>query len=257
MKIKIISNISQRHANLNEIELTHANNVIDISLQLKSKHLIKNNDFLLSYKEDYITCFSKTNNNYSHIKIELDNHILSEEIADYQKYIKAVDYAKLHHKQQKYDSNLPYFYHLKQTDKVIDFFTMNLPPSKTLTLKTAAILHDIIEDTEISYDELMIEFGKEIADIVHKVTKTYDGSNIEFEEEYYKNMSDNELAVIVKIADKCANSKQTIKNKSRWHANRIISTHKLFQKYTYNKTNCIELKNYLNLLVEKTAQVLA
>ena len=103
----------------------------------------------------------------------------------------------------------------------------------------------------------MIEFGKEIADIVHKVTKTYDGSNIEFEEEYYKNMSDNELAVIVKIADKCANSKQTIKNKSRWHANRIISTHKLFQKYTYNKTNCIELKNYLNLLVEKTAQVLA
>ena len=35
----------------------------------------------------------------------------------------------------------------------------------------AGLLHDVIEDTEITYEEIEIEFGKEIADLVEGVTK--------------------------------------------------------------------------------------
>ena len=35
----------------------------------------------------------------------------------------------------------------------------------------AGLLHDVIEDTSISYDRIQNEFGKEVADLVDGVTK--------------------------------------------------------------------------------------
>ena len=37
----------------------------------------------------------------------------------------------------------------------------------------AAILHDTIEDCDVTYDDIVKKFGKEIADLVNGVTKIY------------------------------------------------------------------------------------
>lgn len=177
--------------------------------------------------------------------------ILEKEIEAYKLYKKAIDFAIYHHGEQKYDKVLPYYFHLKQTDKVVDAFYSDIPLGKFFMTKTGAILHDVLEDTPITYEKLVKEFNEEIADAVLKVTKIDEVDTVEYEENYYRNMSDNEVAVIIKIADKCANSKQTVKNMSEWHAKRLVNGHPIFQNYTYNYVNAPKLKNYLDRLVNK------
>lgn len=70
----------------------------------------------------------------------------------------------------------------------------------------AAILHDTIEDTETSYDELVAEFGREIADVVAEVTDDkslppQERKRLQVEKAHAKSTR----AKLVKIADKTCN----------------------------------------------------
>jgi len=65
----------------------------------------------------------------------------------------------------------------------------------------AAILHDTLEDTETIYEEIEVEFSKEVADYVQEVShpKNY---NQEQKEEYYKSLKDvSGGAKMIKLAD--------------------------------------------------------
>lgn len=64
-----------------------------------------------------------------------------------------------------------------------------------------AILHDILEDTSITEEELLSKFNKEAVDIIVRVTNKADMSK----EEYYEQISKNPKATIVKLADRCHN----------------------------------------------------
>lgn len=186
----------------------------------------------------------------------IKNKNIFKEIVAFKFYQKAIQYATEYHKDQKYGGFLPYYFHLKQTDKVIDTFYQDVPSGDFFKIKTAALLHDILEDTSVSLEKLAYDFGDEIADIVLKVTKINENDTEEFEANYYAQMSKNPLAVFVKIADKCANAKQTVKNKSIWHANRLVNGHNLFKKYTYKRIKAIQTKQYLDNLILKLASLL-
>jgi guanosine-3',5'-bis(diphosphate) 3'-pyrophosphohydrolase len=77
----------------------------------------------------------------------------------------------------------------------------------------AALLHDTLEDTETTYDELVEEFGAAIADIVREVT---DDKELPKEErkrlqiEHAAHLSDR--AKLVKLADKIANVRDVAHN---------------------------------------------
>ncbi len=67
----------------------------------------------------------------------------------------------------------------------------------------AALLHDTIEDTETTYEEIQSEFGKNVADYVLKMTKPEDKQG---ELEYWKNLPDEPENVLkIKIADRIHN----------------------------------------------------
>lgn len=226
---------------------------LELFHKLKKEYSQKVNGFYQLNSEIVFVEFDEVDNNWNFSEIK-DKDILME-LSFWKLYKKAVAFAPEKHGQQKYGGFLPYAYHLKQTDKVIDAFAEEIPLGNFFKLKTACWLHDVLEDTPINFEQLSREFTPEIADIVLRVTKINEDNTIEFEKSYYENMAKNPLAVYVKIADKSANAKQTIKDKSVWHAQRLVKGHVLFQKCTYGQIKADKMKNYLDNLIKKLEKI--
>jgi (p)ppGpp synthase/HD superfamily hydrolase len=77
----------------------------------------------------------------------------------------------------------------------------------------AAILHDVLEDTDATYEELEQNFSKTIADLVQEVShpKDYDRNQ---QIEYYEHLkSISPKAKIIKLADFTANLRGIIKQR--------------------------------------------
>ncbi len=64
-----------------------------------------------------------------------------------------------------------------------------------------AILHDVVEDTEISLLDISTKFGDEIATSVKKLSKPSNYSN----DNYYAGIQSDPVAVLVKLADRTHN----------------------------------------------------
>ncbi len=78
---------------------------------------------------------------------------------------KAARWAESLHRDQFRASGSPYFIHPLQVAEII--VDMNLDADTVI----AALLHDILEDTEVSRVEMQQRFGKEIENLVNGVTK--------------------------------------------------------------------------------------
>jgi GTP diphosphokinase / guanosine-3',5'-bis(diphosphate) 3'-diphosphatase len=75
-----------------------------------------------------------------------------------------------------------------------------------LVILQAAILHDTIEDTDTTYEELLVHFGREVADVVAEVTDDKSlpkdqRKQLQLEHAPHKSTG----AAMVKIADKTCN----------------------------------------------------
>jgi RelA/SpoT family (p)ppGpp synthetase len=78
---------------------------------------------------------------------------------------KAYAFALKAHKNQKRDSGDPYLVHPVAVADILSDLKLD-----SATIATG-LLHDTIEDTEITYENVESEFGKEVADLVDGVTK--------------------------------------------------------------------------------------
>ena len=140
---------------------------------------------------------------------------------DKQSLIKAFEIANKGHKNQKRYSGEPYITHPLSVAIYLSDLSMDI---ETIT---SAILHDLIEDTEITYDDLKKEFGSTVADIVDGVTKL-DKINYNSKEEAKADgirkmvvaMSKDIRVLILKLADRLHNI-QTIDYVDDWKKERI------------------------------------
>jgi GTP pyrophosphokinase len=78
---------------------------------------------------------------------------------------KAYNYAMEKHSKQKRFSGEPYIIHPDAVAEILAGLQMD-----TYTI-CAGLLHDVVEDTDVSYENIKDEFGGEIADLVDGVTK--------------------------------------------------------------------------------------
>lgn len=87
-------------------------------------------------------------------------------------YNKALIFAvKAHGNQKRKYTGDPYIVHpIAVADLVERCMAGGVSPIMMEHLKAAAVLHDTIEDTEITYGDIQIEFGIGIADLVDEVT---------------------------------------------------------------------------------------
>jgi GTP pyrophosphokinase len=78
---------------------------------------------------------------------------------------KAYDYPLKAHKGQYRNSGEPYIVHPVEVAMILTNLELDV------STIASGLLHDVIEDTSITYDDIKNEFGQEIADLVDGVTK--------------------------------------------------------------------------------------
>lgn len=104
--------------------------------------------------------------------------------------LKAWNVASASHGNQRY-GNLPYLYHLVKVVERVRYSTDNED------VIIAAILHDVVEDTEVTRDDVLERFGAKVAEIVDFLTHRYYISYTE----YLQRVLLSEDATLIKICD--------------------------------------------------------
>lgn len=140
--------------------------------------------------EDVKNVYSK----YIHNPEELDKI--------YQAYL----FASEKHKNQVRKSGDPYIVHLLGVARILS--ELNTGPTTII----AGLLHDTIEDTDTTEEEITEKFGKEVCYLVQgvtKVTRLSDYHNVDFEAESHRKifiaMSKDIRVIIIKLADRLHN----------------------------------------------------
>lgn len=106
------------------------------------------------------------------------------------------------HGNQTYDEIYPYKKHL---DDVVDVLRRFGYGGKYLI---AGYLHDIIEDTSLSYNKIKRVYGIEVAEMVYCVTDELGRNREEKKAKTLPKTASNPDAIIVKLADRIANIEQ-------------------------------------------------
>jgi len=116
---------------------------------------------------------------------------------------KAREFSLKFHSTQIYGELYPYYKHLEDVYNVLIRFRFN--EEEHLDLLVASFLHDIIEDTEISYSDLKREFNINVAEIVYCMTDELGRNRKEKKAKTYPKIRSNPKSVILKVADRIAN----------------------------------------------------
>lgn len=118
---------------------------------------------------------------------------------------KAYTFAQTAHKEHTRFSGEPYFIHLAETAKILASYEMGA------TTIAAGLLHDTLEDVDISASELEKEFGAEILFLIEGVTKLgklrYHGTDRHNESlrKLFVAMSEDIRVLMIKLADRLHN----------------------------------------------------
>ena len=135
--------------------------------------------------------------------------------------LKAYNYANDNHKGQKRFSGEEYIVHPLNVAYILSDIGLD---DETIC---AALLHDVVEDTQITHEDVVKEFGTEIGDIVEGVTKlsklqyrTREEEQVENYRKMFLAMGKDIRVILIKLADRLHNMR-TLKylNRDRQIAN--------------------------------------
>ena len=165
-----------------------------------------------------------------------------------EKYLKALNYAARAHGDQKTPYGLPYLTHISSVamEVIHACEESKIDIEKADLAITVALLHDTIEDTDITYDDIYTSFGIDIAEAVDALTKDKNLSKKEqMADSMNRLLTQNYEVQMVKLADRITNMQ---KPPEHWDSDKI---------YKYNKEakfilSCLKNSNaYLSARLEE------
>lgn len=125
---------------------------------------------------------------------------------DTKSIMKAYNYANEKHKDQKRGSGEPYIIHPINVAYILAEIGLD---EATIC---AALLHDVVEDTDVTHEDLIENFGQEIADMVKGVTKlgniqfaTIEETQVENYRRMFLAMGKDIRVILIKLADRLHN----------------------------------------------------
>ena len=154
----------------------------------------------------------------------INNNELIDQIKSYNRFLnseslnKAYNFALEAHHNQKRDEGVPYIIHPVAVAKILTELKLD---SATIT---TGLLHDTIEDTNVTYETVKKEFGEEVANLVEGVTKISaleDKASSDSKAENFRKLilatSKDIRVLLVKLADRLHNMRtiQFVKDKDK------------------------------------------
>lgn len=160
---------------------------------------------------------------------------------------KLIEYVSKKHGEQKYGDK-PYMYHILKVKDVCDKFIDNyeFDEYNKNVIKISVMCHDLLEDTDTEYEELVKIFNEDVAKIVFNVTGV--GTNRKQRNlNAYNKIKTDDRSIFVKLCDRISNVEESIKNNER-----LLKIYKeeyfLFKKNIFNG-KFIEMWDYLDKLI--------
>jgi (p)ppGpp synthase/HD superfamily hydrolase len=157
---------------------------------------------------------------------------------DWTRYQEALTWATLEHGDQKY-GQLPYVHHLLAVERQLSihcFHPLTPEPLRKLPLKRcedlliACLLHDIVEDTKITIEDVREKFGERVADMVFAVTNEEGETRKERFANVYPKIRSTRDAVIVKLCDRIANFESCLEFRLTKDRPRVLRLFRMYQK---------------------------
>jgi RelA/SpoT family (p)ppGpp synthetase len=154
----------------------------------------------------------------------IDNNELINQIKSYNRFLnvdtvnKAYHFALEAHQNQRREEGVPYILHPVAVAKILTDLKLD---SATIT---TGLLHDTIEDTNVTYESVKEQFGEEVANLVDGVTKISELENKASPDSKAENFRKLILAtskdirvLLVKLADRLHNMRtiQFVKDKDK------------------------------------------
>jgi len=154
-------------------------------------------------------------------------------------------YAKSDANRFRKNTLIPYFTHITDVLKKLSRFGINLSNNKldineVVLIQQLAILHDVLEDTNITVGQMIAEFGEEVTKLVLQVTRK-DGheSRLQKWDFLYGFLSEDvhHYSVVVKITDRYVNVMDYC-DTDRWYAAfYALQAYPLYIRWKEDKNN--------------------
>lgn len=131
----------------------------------------------------------------------------AEENPEYYLPLKALEFGDQYHKGHRKDGVTPEYQHQMEIAQNLRTLSRNLLfPAQTLA---AALLHDVMEDYDVSMRTMVAEFGRPIADAVWRLTKVHAGTKKPLSQ-YFGEIAKCQIASVVKGADRVNNMQSMV-----------------------------------------------
>ena len=157
----------------------------------------------------------------------------------------AFELAKDAHEGQRRKSGEPYIFHPIAVAKIV---ANDIGLGSTAI--ASALLHDVVEDTDVTHDEIYQRFGEKISRIVRGLTKIQklQGENVSLQAENFRKMiltlNDDVRVILVKLADRLHNM-QTMDSMPRHKQERIAAETLYIYAPLAHKLGLYNIKNQL------------
>ncbi len=149
--------------------------------------------------------------------------------------IKAMMFSlRIHHSvRQRYGKWKPYFWHTLRVYRIVCEYSNNVD------WRIAALLHDVIEDCRLTYNDVVKLFGKNVADIVFACSNEKGKNRSERTGlNFYSGIRAIPGATVVKIADRTANAEEGLATNGSM-LSKLRKEHPHFQGQLYNSAEAL------------------
>ena len=152
---------------------------------------------------------------------------------------KAIEFIKQKHAGQKRKQGTPYYTHPIAVAKLLK--EKGFP----IEYQIAGLFHDLIEDTDATYEEIIALSNEDVAEAVRLVSKTkgYVMS------EYIGNIKKNDMARMVKLADRIHNLSESPNANRKFQAKYIKETREWYLELAKGTVFEDDLNRELNNLI--------